>query len=223
MRARTTAPDHRGMLITDRPSADVEALRARLHGEVFGPDDAGYDEHRKPWNRAVDQRPAAVAFPRTDEDVVTLVESRPQPWPRARAPGHGPRRGRDRHARAHDPRLHQAHARRPDRPDDAHRPRPRGQRVERRHRPRRPVRPRPAGGQRAGRRHRRLHARRRPGLARPRARLGVQQRHGDRARDRRRPAHPHRHPHRAGAVLGPARRRQQRTASSPRSSSSSTR
>ena len=62
------------MLITDRPSADVEALRARLHGEVFGPDDAGYDEHRKPWNRAVDQRPAAVAFPRTDEDVVTLVD-----------------------------------------------------------------------------------------------------------------------------------------------------
>ncbi len=62
------------MLITDRPSADVEALRARLHGEVFGPDDAGYDEHRKPWNRAVDQRPVAVAFPRTDEDVVTLVD-----------------------------------------------------------------------------------------------------------------------------------------------------
>ena len=61
------------MLITDRSAADVEALRARLHGEVFGPEDPGYDEHRKPWNRAVDQRPAAVAFPRTDEDVVTLV------------------------------------------------------------------------------------------------------------------------------------------------------
>ena len=29
------------MLITDRPSADVEALRSRLYGDVYGPDDAG--------------------------------------------------------------------------------------------------------------------------------------------------------------------------------------
>ena len=60
------------MLITDRPSADVEALRARLQGAVFGPDDAGYDDHRKPWNRAADQRPAAVAFPCTDADVIAF-------------------------------------------------------------------------------------------------------------------------------------------------------
>ena len=38
---RRAAPTIGGMLITDRPSADVEALRARLHGEVYGPDDAG--------------------------------------------------------------------------------------------------------------------------------------------------------------------------------------
>lgn len=61
------------MLITDRPSADVEALRSRLHGEVLSPEDPGYDEARKPWNRAVEQRPAAVAFPRTDADVATIV------------------------------------------------------------------------------------------------------------------------------------------------------
>lgn len=61
------------MLITDRSSADVEALRSRLHGEVHGPQDAGYDEVRKPWNRAVDQRPAMVAFPRTDADVAAIV------------------------------------------------------------------------------------------------------------------------------------------------------
>ncbi|MDA0183363.1 FAD-binding oxidoreductase [Solirubrobacter phytolaccae] len=61
------------MLITDRSSAAVEALRNRLHGEVYGPDDAGYDEVRRPWNRAVEQRPLAVAFPRTDADVVALT------------------------------------------------------------------------------------------------------------------------------------------------------
>ena len=53
------------MLITDRLDIDVAALRSRLHGEVFGPRDAGYDDVRRPWNLAVDQRPAAVAFPRT--------------------------------------------------------------------------------------------------------------------------------------------------------------
>jgi hypothetical protein len=63
-----------GMLITDRPSADVELLRTRLTGDVYGPQDPGYDEVRKPWNRAVDQRPAAVAFPYTDADVVALVD-----------------------------------------------------------------------------------------------------------------------------------------------------
>jgi FAD/FMN-containing dehydrogenase len=62
------------MLITDRPSADVEALRSRLHGEVYGPEDPGYDDARRPWNLAVEQRPAAVAFPRTDADVVSVVE-----------------------------------------------------------------------------------------------------------------------------------------------------
>ena len=61
------------MLITDLPSFDVESLRARLHGEVFGPDDAGWDEARRAWNLAVDQRPAAVAFPLTDADVVEVV------------------------------------------------------------------------------------------------------------------------------------------------------
>ncbi len=62
-----------GMLITDRPAADVAALRTRLHGEVFGPSDAGYDEARRPWNLAVDQRPAAIALPVTDGDVQAIV------------------------------------------------------------------------------------------------------------------------------------------------------
>jgi FAD/FMN-containing dehydrogenase len=61
------------MLITDLPSIDVETLRSRLYGDVFGPDDAGWDEARRAWNLAVDQRPAAVALPLTDADVVEVV------------------------------------------------------------------------------------------------------------------------------------------------------
>src|SRR5262249_39090431 len=62
------------MLITDRPAADVEALRNRLYGEVHGPSDPGYDAARRAWNLAVDQRPAMVALPVTDVDVIVTVE-----------------------------------------------------------------------------------------------------------------------------------------------------
>jgi FAD/FMN-containing dehydrogenase len=61
------------MLITNRPEADAEALRARLDGAVAGPADAGWDRARKAWNLAVDQRPAAVAFPVTDNDVAETI------------------------------------------------------------------------------------------------------------------------------------------------------
>jgi len=61
------------MLLTDLPSIDVETLRSRLYGDVFGPDDEGWDEARRAWNLAVDQRPAAVALPLTDADVVEIV------------------------------------------------------------------------------------------------------------------------------------------------------
>jgi FAD/FMN-containing dehydrogenase len=79
------------MLITDRPAAD--ALRDRLHGDVYGPDDAGYDEARRPWNLAVEQRPALVAFPRTDADVIAIVAyAREQGLNvAAQATGHGAR------------------------------------------------------------------------------------------------------------------------------------
>ena len=49
--------DHRCMLFTGLPSIDVEALRSRLFGDVYGPDDEGWDEARRAWNLAVDQRP----------------------------------------------------------------------------------------------------------------------------------------------------------------------
>jgi hypothetical protein len=80
------------MLITDRsPTAAVDALRARLHGEVYGPEDVLYDDARKAWNLAVDQRPAAVALALTDADVVAAVEHANAHGLRvsAQATGHG--------------------------------------------------------------------------------------------------------------------------------------
>ncbi|HWO79723.1 FAD-binding oxidoreductase [Gaiella sp.] len=38
------------------------------------PGDAGWDDARRAWNLAVDQRPAAVALPETVDDVVDVVE-----------------------------------------------------------------------------------------------------------------------------------------------------
>ena len=51
----------------------AEALRGLAEGRIHLPGDPGYDAARLPWNVAVDQRPAAVAFPRTAEEVSDLV------------------------------------------------------------------------------------------------------------------------------------------------------
>ena len=58
----------------DTPSIPAtHALRGLLDGRVHLPGDPGYDAARVPWNFAVDQRPAAVAFPRTAAEVATVV------------------------------------------------------------------------------------------------------------------------------------------------------
>jgi len=56
--------------LTQSPAA---ALRGLIGGRVHLPGDPGYDAARLPWNVAVDQRPAAVAFPRTAAEVSTVV------------------------------------------------------------------------------------------------------------------------------------------------------
>ncbi|GAB3786583.1 FAD-binding oxidoreductase [Nocardioides ungokensis] len=56
--------------LTQSPAA---ALRELIGGRVHLPGDPGYDAARLPWNVAVDQRPAAVAFPRTAAEVSTVV------------------------------------------------------------------------------------------------------------------------------------------------------
>jgi FAD/FMN-containing dehydrogenase len=53
---------------------NVPALRDRIGGLVVGPADSEWDEARRPWNLAHDQRPAFVALPESAEDVVATVE-----------------------------------------------------------------------------------------------------------------------------------------------------
>src|SRR5438067_3018352 len=52
---------------------DVRALRLRLAGDLLTPADPGWDDARRAWNLAVDQRPFAVALVESAEDVVAVV------------------------------------------------------------------------------------------------------------------------------------------------------
>jgi FAD/FMN-containing dehydrogenase len=58
-------------ITTPAPSADT--LRGLC--EMHLPGDPGYEAARSPWNLAVDQRPAAVAVPRTVEEVSAVVRA----------------------------------------------------------------------------------------------------------------------------------------------------
>ena len=49
------------------------ALRGRIGGEVVVPGDEGLDDARAAWNLALDQRPDAVVFAESDNDVVAVV------------------------------------------------------------------------------------------------------------------------------------------------------
>ena len=61
-----------------RPGSTRPGTAAQLSGtsaafQLHLPGDPGYDESRLAWNRAVDQRPAAVAVPRSAHDLSRLV------------------------------------------------------------------------------------------------------------------------------------------------------
>ena len=56
------------------PARALPAADHRIAGLVVGPSDPNWDEARRPWNLANDQRPAFVAFPETADDVVAVVE-----------------------------------------------------------------------------------------------------------------------------------------------------
>src|SRR5262249_57194125 len=55
------------------PERDLEALRAAIAGQVFVPGEAGYDQARRAWNLAVDQRPAVVVEAGSAADVAQAV------------------------------------------------------------------------------------------------------------------------------------------------------
>ena len=67
------------------------ALRGRIAGEVVVPGDEGWDDARAAWNLALDQRPDAVVFAESDDDVVAVVRLAGERGVRvaAQATGHG--------------------------------------------------------------------------------------------------------------------------------------
>ena len=52
----------------------VKSLRAAIRGDVFVPGEDGYDEARRAWNLAKDQRPAVVVFPESAAEVARAVQ-----------------------------------------------------------------------------------------------------------------------------------------------------
>ncbi|MGZ4638646.1 MAG: FAD-binding oxidoreductase [Actinomycetes bacterium] len=55
--------------------ARTDGLRQLCGGAVHRRGDAGYDDARVPWNVAVDQRPAAVAYPASPAEVAEVVRA----------------------------------------------------------------------------------------------------------------------------------------------------
>src|SRR5215469_2711389 len=51
----------------------LSGLAAALPKKVVLPSDDGWDAARQPWQLLVDQRPAAIVFPASAEDVVQVV------------------------------------------------------------------------------------------------------------------------------------------------------
>ena len=60
---------------TAGPLADASSLRGLCGGAVHLPGDPGYDDARMPWNVAVQQRPAAVAYPADAAEVAEVVRA----------------------------------------------------------------------------------------------------------------------------------------------------
>ena len=54
-------------------SEALAELRASMHGDLIGPDDARYDEARAVYNAMIDKRPAAVARCADTADVIAAI------------------------------------------------------------------------------------------------------------------------------------------------------
>jgi FAD/FMN-containing dehydrogenase len=62
-------------MVTDMLADVLRPLRARCRGAVLVPGDPGWDAARASWQLAVDQYPAAVAYPESEQDVVEIVQA----------------------------------------------------------------------------------------------------------------------------------------------------
>ena len=54
-------------------SPDVQALRTSITGQVFTPDDPGYDQARIVWNGAIDRRPTVIVRCANAADVSAAI------------------------------------------------------------------------------------------------------------------------------------------------------
>jgi len=61
------------MSVLSTSSVKARHLDRSLEGKVVLPGDGAFDEARRAWNLAIDQRPAAVAFPDSAADVAAAV------------------------------------------------------------------------------------------------------------------------------------------------------
>ena len=61
------------MQSTQGPSVDFRVLADRLAGDVALPEDEAWDGARQAWNLSVVQRPVAVVYPESADDVVATV------------------------------------------------------------------------------------------------------------------------------------------------------
>src|SRR3990170_8467549 len=52
---------------------DISGLQDGFRGELFRPDDAGYDEARKVWNGSIDRKPTLIARCAGVADVIDSV------------------------------------------------------------------------------------------------------------------------------------------------------
>jgi FAD/FMN-containing dehydrogenase len=75
MTIESSAPAGATPAAAPEPSGRAHLLRGLCAGAVLLPGDPGYDEARMPWNVAVDQRPAAVAYPATADEVGEIVRA----------------------------------------------------------------------------------------------------------------------------------------------------
>jgi hypothetical protein len=74
--------------VTTAAEAARRDLASAFEGELIGPEDASYDEHRKVYNAMIDKRPALIARctgPSDVAKVVAFARGATSPWPSAAA------------------------------------------------------------------------------------------------------------------------------------------